>query len=133
MLETGRAGEDLMFGRTKTTVFAPMTIDKRARKAWKNAGLEPISVHARHTLASLLIDSGAKAKATQEFVGHKKITTTYDTYGDLLPGSRDEIRLGRRSTWSSPAVSRRSPRSCAGARMRWHLRFDPHPLEARES
>jgi integrase len=47
---------------------------------------------ARHTFASLLIDSGANAKAVQEFMGHSKIQTTFDTYGHLLPGSRDEVR-----------------------------------------
>jgi integrase len=36
----------------------------------------------RHTFASLLIGSGTKAK----------IQTTFDVYGHLLPGSRDEVR-----------------------------------------
>lgn len=94
VIETGRLGDDLIFGRTETSAFAPMTIDKRARRAWAGAELEPICLHdCRHTFASLLIDAGANAKAIQEFMGHKKITTTYDTYGHLLPGSRDEIRL----------------------------------------
>lgn len=94
VIETRRSGDDLIFGRTETLAFAPMTIDKRARKAWREAGLEPITLHdCRHTFASLLIDAGANAKAIQEFMGHKKITTTYDTYGHLLPGSREEIRL----------------------------------------
>ena len=47
---------------------------------------------ARHTFASLLIDSGANAKAVQEFMGHSKIQTTFDTDGHLLPGSHDEVR-----------------------------------------
>ncbi|MGA6947176.1 MAG: hypothetical protein WBZ00_05415, partial [Solirubrobacterales bacterium] len=38
------------------------------------------------------IDSGANAKAIQEFMGHSKIQTTFDTYGHLLPGSHDEVR-----------------------------------------
>jgi integrase len=66
---------------------------KRAKDAWSAAGLEPITLHeARHTFASLLIDSGANAKAVQEFMGHSKIQTTFDTYGHLLPGSHDEVR-----------------------------------------
>ncbi len=40
----------------------------------------------------MLIDSGANAKAVQEFVGHSKIQTTFDVYGHLLPGSHDEVR-----------------------------------------
>ncbi len=38
------------------------------------------------------MDSGANPKAIQEFMGHKKITTTYDIYGHLLPGAHDEVR-----------------------------------------
>jgi integrase len=35
---------------------------------------------------------GANPKATREFMGHSKIQTTFDVYGHLLPGSRDEVR-----------------------------------------
>lgn len=53
----------------------------------------PIKLHeARHSFASLLIDSGANAKAIQEFMGHSTITMTFDLYGHLLPGSRDQAR-----------------------------------------
>ena len=45
-----------------------------------------------HTFASLLIDSGANPKVIQEVMGHSKIQTTFDVYGHLLPGSRDEVR-----------------------------------------
>jgi integrase len=44
------------------------------------------------SFASLLIDLGVNAKAVQEFMGHSKIQTTFDTYGHLLPGSHDEVR-----------------------------------------
>lgn len=55
--------------------------------------LVPITLHGcRHTFASLLIDAGANPKAIQEFMGHAKIQTTFETYGHLLPGSRDEVR-----------------------------------------
>jgi integrase len=46
----------------------------------------------RHTFASLLIDSGANAKAVQEFMGHSKIQTTLDTYGHLLPAPTTRVR-----------------------------------------
>jgi integrase len=52
-----------------------------------------VSLHlCRHTFASLMIDAGANPKAIQEFMGHSKIQTTFDVYGHLLPGSRDEVR-----------------------------------------
>lgn len=106
---TGRSGDDLVFGRSPTQAFYASTVDGRAKRAWKAANkrerqagerkghtpdlLVPISLHlCRHTFASLLIDSGANPKAIQEFMGHSKIQTTFDVYGHLLPGSRDEVR-----------------------------------------
>jgi integrase len=93
-LATGRRGEDLIFGREAAMPFVPSTLRSRALRAWEVAALPPIKLHeARHTFASLLIDSGANAKAIQEFMGHSTITETFDTYGHLMPGSRDEVRV----------------------------------------
>jgi integrase len=39
-----------------------------------------------------MIDSGANPKAIQEYMGHSKIQTTFDTYGHLIEGSCDEVR-----------------------------------------
>lgn len=109
LLITGRSGDDLVFGRTPTRAFVASTLGSRARRAWKaanekevkRAGLEgrepslltPIKLHAfRHTFASLLIASGENPKAVQEFMGHATITMTYDTYGHLFEGARDQAR-----------------------------------------
>lgn len=93
VLRTERSGDDLLLGRTTTSPFAPTATGKRSRRQWEKAGLEPITLHeARHTFASLLIDSGANPKAIQAFMGHAKIDTTFDVYGHLLPGSHDEVR-----------------------------------------
>jgi integrase len=46
----------------------------------------------RHTFASLLIAAGENAKAIQEFLGHATIQMTFDRYGHLMPGSRDQAR-----------------------------------------
>ncbi len=106
---TGREGDDLVFGRAPRQAFYAATVDGRAKRAWKRSNererrlaeeegrkpelLEPITLHhCRHTFASLLIDSGANPKAIQEFMGHSKIQTTFDVYGHLLPGTRDEVR-----------------------------------------
>lgn len=105
----GRGGDDLVFGRSFQEAFYASTVDGRAKRAWSAANksereaaererrepelLVPISLHlCRHTFASLMIDAGANPKAIQEFMGHSKIQTTFDVYGHLLPGSRDEVR-----------------------------------------
>ncbi|HET8638709.1 MAG TPA: tyrosine-type recombinase/integrase, partial [Solirubrobacterales bacterium] len=46
----------------------------------------------RHTYASMLIHAGTNPKAVQTYLGHSKIQTTFDIYGHLFPGSRDEVR-----------------------------------------
>jgi integrase len=105
LIRTGRSSDDLVFGRTASDPFSPPVIGMRAKAAWEAAGLDPITLHeCRHTFASLLIDSGANPKAIQEFMGHSKIQTTFDTYGHLIEGSRDEVRR-RMDAYLSPAVT----------------------------
>ncbi len=93
LIRTGRTGDQLVFGRSADEPFVASTIDNHAQECWAAIDADLITLHeARHTFASLLIDSGANAKAVQEFMGHSKIQTTFDTYGHLLPGSHDEVR-----------------------------------------
>jgi integrase len=84
-------GEGYVFGRSPGEPFAPSSVYKRARKAWKAAGLEPIKPHdCRHTCASIMIAAGINAKALSTYLGHASITITFDLYGHLLPGYMDE-------------------------------------------
>lgn len=91
-----RAGEAAPTSSSAGTAqdpFVASTVRTRARKAWKAAGLEPIGLHeCRHTFASLMIAAGENPKAVQEFLGHATITMTFDRYGHLMPGSRDQAR-----------------------------------------
>jgi integrase len=91
-LRTCRDGEELVFGRSGTVPFCPATVrNRRAQRAWE--GMKPIGLHeARHSFASLLIDAGTNPKAIQTFMGHASISITFDQYGHLFPGSRDEVR-----------------------------------------
>jgi integrase len=106
---SGRDGEDLVFGVSASEPFSPSTIRDRAARAWKRANkaereaaekserkpvpLDPITLHeCRHTFASLLIDAGVNAKAIQTFMGHATIQMTFDQYGKLMPGSREQAR-----------------------------------------
>jgi integrase len=81
----------LAFGRSAERPFNASTIWARARRAWKDSGLEPIGLHeCRHTFASLMIAAGVNAKALAAFMGHSSVTITLDRYGHLMPGSEDE-------------------------------------------
>lgn len=92
-LRTGRGGEDLVFGRSAEAPFSATVIGRRAKKAWEAGNLQPITLHeCRHTFASLLIDAQVNAKAIQTFMGHSTIEMTFNRYGHLMPGSRDQAR-----------------------------------------
>ena len=43
LIATGRSGDDLVFGRTASDPFSPPVTDKRAKRAWTAAELEPIT------------------------------------------------------------------------------------------
>jgi integrase len=89
-LRSGRS-EGLVFGRSPTSPFEPVTVAARAKKAWQAAALEPITLHqARHTFASLMIAAGVNAKALSTYMGHASITITLDRYGHLMPGNQSE-------------------------------------------
>lgn len=108
-ISTGRGGADLVFGRTATKAFVATTVAARADRARGQANLrerkraererckprllERMTLHeCRHTFVSLLIDAGVNAKAIQTFMGHATIEMTFDQYGHLIPGSRDQAR-----------------------------------------
>jgi integrase len=87
------ADDDLVFGRDARVPFAPSSVGKRGRAAFRKAKVQRISLHeCRHTFASLLIHAGVNPKAIQTFMGHATIQMTFDQYGHLMPGSRDEAR-----------------------------------------
>jgi len=81
----------LVFGTTDLDPFDPATVRRRAWRAWKAAGLEPIGFHeSRHTFASIGIAAGVNAKALSTYMGHASVTITYDRYGHLMPGNESE-------------------------------------------
>ncbi len=71
--------------------FHDSELGRRAKAAWKDAGLKPITLHScRHTFASMMIAAGVNAKALSSYLGHTSITVTLDRYGHLMPGKEDE-------------------------------------------
>ncbi len=81
----------LIFGRTPQEPEPGTSLRRRARAAWKTAGLEPIGLHeCRHTYASYMIAAGANAKTLSTYMGHANIAITLDRYGHLFPGNEAE-------------------------------------------
>jgi integrase len=80
-LATGRDGDDLVFGRAATAPFIPSTVRRRARAAWREAGLEPIALHeCRHTAASVMRAAGLDSKIISAMIGHSSVVITQDRY-----------------------------------------------------
>jgi integrase len=92
---TGRSGDDLLFGRTRSAPFTDSHMRKRARKAWANtcqcghvasehhddacdececdgfAALEPIGFHeCRHSYSSYLDAAGISEVRADRYMGH---------------------------------------------------------------
>lgn len=92
---TGRRGDDLIFGRTANEAFVPSTVNRRARKAWKDAGIEvgeTTSAHMfRHTMSSTLQHAGASTRGAMDLLGHASSAMTIDTYGHTSPAERRRI------------------------------------------
>lgn len=88
-----RIGRRLVFGRTATEVFYPSTVRARANKAWKAAGLEPLTPHeARHCAISYFIAAGLDWKQISTWAGHGDVRQTWNRYGHLVPGGEDQAR-----------------------------------------
>jgi integrase len=82
---------ELCFGIGHGRPFRPDRLQERADTAWKDAGLERLTLHdCRHSYASLAIASGVNAKALSIYMGHASITETLDRYGHLMPGNENE-------------------------------------------
>jgi integrase len=117
LLATGRRdrADAFVFGSKDPKPFTLDVPSRRAVRAWNAANaavraeaeeqgreveqdelLTPIGLHeARHTFASLMIASMTEAgkfnaKVLQELMGHASITETFDRYGHIFPGSKEE-------------------------------------------
>ena len=62
-------------------------INRALTRELQAAGMPHIRVHdLRHTVASILLESGVHPKIVQELLGHSTIRLTLDTYSHLTPG-----------------------------------------------
>ncbi|UTI62988.1 site-specific integrase [Paraconexibacter antarcticus] len=87
---TARVG-GLVFGTGEDVPFRSASLQKRADKVWKAAGLQRVTLHAcRHLYASLSIAAGVNAHSLSKYMGHSSIAVTFDLYGHLFPGNEAE-------------------------------------------
>ena len=103
-LQQGTGGRGLIFPNSRgDRPFNPATANNRARTAWANANLQPITLHeCRHTYAAYMIAAGVNAKSLSTYMGHSSITITLDRYGHLLPGNEGHA-AGLLESWLDQA------------------------------
>ena len=103
MAQTGRRGEDLVFGRTTLEPFTPTWIRKRALGCWAAGAVgafltgQPFPVEVdliglhecRHTYVSLMHAAGRSLEEIGDYVGHSSSYMT-DRYRHLIEGQRAE-------------------------------------------
>ncbi len=90
-MASARRGGDLLVGSTATVPFQPTTLRRRALRAWKDAGLAPLTPHeGRHVAASFLLAAGVPLFEVSRYVGHTDVRTTANVYGHLVEGTEQE-------------------------------------------
>jgi integrase len=102
-MESGREGQDLVFGTDAARPFSPSNVRNRAMKAWQRADaveadravtegrearpLVRLGLHElRHVWVSLLHDAGFSLEMIGKFAGHSSAWMT-ERYSHLLPGA----------------------------------------------
>jgi len=64
----------------------PYTVTRRWNRIADEINRSKVRLHdLRHTHATLLLTAGVNPKVVQERLGHKKVTTTLDTYSHVTP------------------------------------------------
>ena len=130
-LQQGTGGRGLVFPNHKGDRPAnPTTITLRARKAWNQADLSPLTLHeCRHTYAAYMIAAGINTKALSTYMGHASITITLDRYGHLLPGNEHQAAtLLRQLAPTNQPDTHLEPDDTGGSSPLWSIRFKSAPL-----
>lgn len=87
--------DDYCFPSSAVTPYSSNNVYRRKfLPALDRAGLRHVSLHSlRHSYASMLINQGENLKFIQSQLGHSSIDVTVDTYGHLLPETRNQAAI----------------------------------------
>jgi integrase len=100
--------DDLVFTSMRSKTATPTAIHQVAflRNHFKPARQAALPDHPnlrfhdlRHTFVSLLIAQGVNVKVIASQAGHSSAAFTLDVYGQLMPGSNDELRSALSAAW----------------------------------
>src|SRR5512133_2391798 len=84
--QTGRSGDDLIFGKTVTAPFVPWTVGRHAEDAWTAAKLERVTLHqCRHGFDSFLDAAGISEARADRYMVHAQ-NSVGDRYRHRLRG-----------------------------------------------
>jgi integrase len=117
-LQQGTGGSGFVFPNNHgDRPFNPTTSNGRAKTAWSNTDLRPISLHeCRHTYAAYMIAADINPKALSTYMGHTSITITLDRYGHLLPGNEQQAATLLHTWLTTNTATATSPRCIEDAR-----------------
>ncbi|MEG1564421.1 MAG: site-specific integrase [Bacteroides sp.] len=88
---TGWSGSDFLFVKEDGTPMIPDGITAWLGEFSKRHGLPHINPHAfRHTMASVLINSGKDVVSVSKRLGHAKVSTTTDIYSHIIAEADEE-------------------------------------------
>lgn len=83
---TSPLGFQLRNGEFHETVWQPMRAKLEA--GWN--GRFPRIHDLRHTFASIMIHGGTSIADVSKLLGHERVSFTYDTYVDIMPGGQEQ-------------------------------------------
>jgi integrase len=79
--------------------WSPNYVSQWFRKLRARAGVPALPLHAlRHTAASAMLAAGVPLEVVSRRLGHRRVSTTADTYYHLLPES-DRAAAERFDAW----------------------------------
>lgn len=106
---------DLVFCQDNGRPHDPDGVSRRFHKLAVEAGFPDMRFHdMRHTHATLMLDAGEDLRIVQKRLGHRKPSTTLNTYGNHIEKRLQREAADRFETYSKPKKPNRHKRAHNG-------------------